>query len=96
MRVPRGWSPQQMMGLWLGERRNLMPGIFPNVSRTGDWGDIAHYTQMVWPTTTNLGCAIQPGGAFDWVICRYSPPGNRDGTAIDPGGVILARPRQNT
>ena len=93
MRVPRGWNPQQMMGLWLSERQNLVPGIFPNVSRTGNWGDIAHYTQMVWSTTTNLGCAIQRSGAFDWVICRYSPPGNRDGTAIGPGGIVTARPR---
>jgi hypothetical protein len=51
------------------------------VSRTGKWEDIDHYTQMVWPTTTHVGCAIF---AADWgyLICRYSQPGNKDGKPI--------------
>lgn len=93
-----GWhgtmTPEQLVAMWTGEKRLLEPGsagpkcprqfgcmLFPGISRTGRWEDIAHYTQMVWPTTTRVGCAIY---AVDWdyLICRYSPPGNIDGKPI--------------
>lgn len=43
-----------------------------------------HYTQMVWRSSTHLGCGIRqcnsgsPWGAGEWtvVVCNYSPPGN--------------------
>jgi hypothetical protein len=71
-------SPEQLVDLWSREKLLFEPGIFPAVSRTGQWEDVAHYTQIVWPTTTRVGCAIF---AVDWdyLICRYSPPGNIDG-----------------
>src|SRR4051794_12702200 len=74
-------TPEQLVELWSGEKRLMQPGIFPMVSRTGRWEDVAHYTQMVWPTTTRVGCAIS---AADWdsLICRYSPPGNVDGKPV--------------
>ena len=74
-------SAEQLVNLWSDEKRLLQPGVFPAVSRTGQWEDVAHYTQMVWPTTTRVGCAIF---AVDWdyLICRYSPPGNIDGKLI--------------
>lgn len=79
----RGTSAAAMMNVWIGEQRYFRPGIFPNVSSTGNWADVGHYTQMVWPKTTSVGCWVQRGiGRFDWLICRYSPPGNRDGAAI--------------
>jgi hypothetical protein len=74
-------TAQQLVNLWSSEKQLLRPGLFPAVSRTGQWEDVAHYTQMVWPTTTRVGCAIF---AVDWdyLICRYSPPGNIDGKPI--------------
>ena len=79
----RGTSPAAMMNVWIAERRYFRPGIFPDVSTTGNWADVGHYTQMVWPRTTSVGCGVQRGiGRFDWLICRYSPPGNKDGTAM--------------
>jgi hypothetical protein len=76
-------SPEQLVGMWSNERRLLEPGtyLFPGASRTGRWEDIAHYTQMVWPTTTRVGCAIASAD-WDYLICRYSPPGNADGKPI--------------
>ena len=80
--VPHGWSTPQMIGRWTAEKRFFMPGVFPNVSRTGDWNAVAHYTQMVWPTTNRIGCSLSYGRGYDWLVCRYSPPGNRDGNAV--------------
>jgi hypothetical protein len=36
---------------------------------------------MVWPTTTRVGCAIFAAD-WDYLICRYSPPGNIDGKPV--------------
>lgn len=76
------FSPEQMVGAWIAERSMFHPGVFPNVSRTGDWEDVAHYTQLIWKGTTHVGCAVYPGGSWDYLICRYSPPGNRDGSSL--------------
>ena len=76
------FSPEQMVGSWIAERALFQPGVFPNVSRTGNWSDVAHYTQMIWKGTTHVGCAVYPSGRYDYLICRYSPPGNRDGSAL--------------
>jgi hypothetical protein len=76
------YSPEQMVGLWIDERTLLRPGIYPAVSSTGRWEDVSHYTQMVWPGTTRVGCAVHSSAATDYLICRYSPPGNIDGVPI--------------
>lgn len=78
-----GTPAEKMIAVWTAERQHFVPGIFPDVSRTGNWADVGHYTQMVWPATTRVGCAIHRGGGqFDWLICRYAPPGNQDGKPI--------------
>ncbi len=46
------FSIEAMVGGWASERRWFAPGVFPNVSRTGNWADVGHYTQMIWPATT--------------------------------------------
>lgn len=73
------FSPEQMVGAWIAERKDMRPGVFPAVSRTGRWQDVSHYTQLIWPKTTHVGCAIYSAPANDILICRYSPPGNVDG-----------------
>ena len=73
--------PEQLVGLWSAEKRMIRPGVFPAVSASGNWQDVAHYTQMVWPTTTHVGCALYQAD-WDYLICRYSPPGNIDGKAV--------------
>ena len=77
------FSPEQMVGNWISERAYYRPGMpFPYVSRTGNWADVAHYTQVVWSGTTHVGCAIYPSARWDYLICRYSPPGNVDGRRV--------------
>jgi len=76
------FTPEQMIGSWSAEKRFYRPGLFPGVSTTGNWIDVAHYTQMVWRTTTRVGCGIYRGVRMDWLICRYSPPGNIDNKPV--------------
>jgi hypothetical protein len=82
MGTARYFSPEQMIGTWVAERANFVPGVFPRVSRTGNWQDVSHYTQMIWAETTRVGCAIHRGRRLDFLICRYSPPGNIDGRRV--------------
>ena len=79
----RGAFPvQAMVASWASEKAYFRPGIFPAVSRSGDWADVGHYSQMIWPTTTRLGCAIASGARFDVLVCRYAPAGNIDGRRV--------------
>lgn len=70
------YSVEEMVGSWADERRLFRPGIFPEVSRSGHWSDVAHYTQMIWRGTTRVGCALHRSGNWDYLVCRYAPPGN--------------------
>lgn len=74
--TPGAFSPEQMVGLWIDEKHNYRPGPIPNVSRTGDFEDVGHYTQVIWRATRKVGCALVTGGAEDVLVCRYSQGGN--------------------
>ncbi|MDP1909794.1 MAG: CAP domain-containing protein [Hyphomicrobium sp.] len=76
------YGAEDLVGFWIEEKRHFQPGTFPNVSRTGQWKDVAHYTQMIWKGTTNVGCALHVAGGRNYLICRYSPPGNADGRPV--------------
>ncbi len=77
-----GISPVRMTEIWLREKALFRPGIYPGVC-AGDWSTCSHYTQMIWPGTTDIGCGYARG-RFDALVCRYSPPGNKDGVAVGP------------
>ena len=70
------FSQQTMVDGWGGEKKYYKPGVFPNVSTTGNWSDVGHYTQIVWRNTTEVGCAVATAGGNDILVCRYSSPGN--------------------
>jgi hypothetical protein len=74
--------PEQMIAGWSTERRLFRPGVFPYVSRSGSWHEVGHYTQMLWPTTTRVGCGLASARGNDVLVCRYSPPGNIDGRRV--------------
>ena len=71
-----------MMQSWTTEKRDFVAGFYPNVARDGDWRNVSHYTQMIWPTTTDIGCGYAEGGGYGWLVCRYSPGGNKDGKPV--------------
>ncbi|MEO6225258.1 MAG: CAP domain-containing protein [Sphingomicrobium sp.] len=79
------YGVETMVGGWVGERRYFMPGIFPNNSSNGNWISVAHYTQLIWPTTTRIGCAVASNGRTDYLVCRYATAGNIDGRWVGPG-----------
>ncbi len=76
------YTPEKMVGHWIDERTQFRPGVFPFVTSTGNWADVGHYTTMIWPTTTAVGCAVHRSPSWDFLICRYSPRSNIDGKRV--------------
>ena len=76
------YSYAEMIGLLIDERRFFRAGRFPMVSRTGDWSQVGHYTQIVWPATQRVGCATASNWSSDYLVCRYWPAGNVVGTVM--------------
>jgi hypothetical protein len=64
------YSPEQMVSTWGAEKRFFRNGIFPAVSTTGNWSDVAHYTTMVWRTTTRVGCGVYRTPQWEYLVCR--------------------------
>ena len=72
----------EMVGHWAAEKSLFRPGAFPDVSASRHWSDVAHYTQMIWPGTNRLGCALQRNRRDDFLVCRYAPVGNVIGQRV--------------
>ena len=70
------FTPEQMVGRWIEEKRDFKPGIFPANSRTGRLEDVGHYTQLMWRSTERVGCAITQNADYDFLVCRYLEGGN--------------------
>jgi uncharacterized protein YkwD len=63
-----------MVQFWVDEKNGYTLVPF----QLGD-DDHGHYTAMVWETTTEIGCGMATGSVNDFLVCRYSPPGNANG-----------------
>lgn len=66
----------EMVGHWVAEKKDFVNLPTPNFSRSGRWEDVAHYTQIIWRGSTAMGCAMASSPTDDYLVCRYSPPGN--------------------
>jgi hypothetical protein len=65
-----------MVHLWVAEQNDYRPGVFPNISRSGDVERVGHYTQMIWRASRQVGCATAVGAREEFLVCRYSEAGN--------------------
>lgn len=66
-----------MIGAFLDEKPLLRrSGQLPDISTTGRWEDVGHYTQIIWRGTRKVGCALAEGQNDDYLVCRYFPAGN--------------------
>lgn len=68
-----GYTTAEQVEDWVSEKSQYTPGTpisYDNFASTG------HYTQMVWSTTTDIGCGSATDGVQDYLVCRYYPPGN--------------------
>ncbi len=63
---------------WVAEKNHYDGGPLPPDTPASGPQAIGHYTQMVWRTTTSVGCGTASGGGhpFSILVCQYSPPGN--------------------
>lgn len=69
------FSYAQMVDMWGNEKTSFKYDVFPNCS-TRHSAVVGHYTQLIWRNTQRIGCALASNGRTDFLVCRYSPPGN--------------------
>ncbi len=76
------YTPEEMVGFFIDEGKQFKRGVFPDVSTTGRWEDVGHYTQLIWQSTREVGCAITSNPRRDVLVCRYLPAGNTVGQPV--------------
>ncbi|MBA2539031.1 MAG: hypothetical protein H0V17_05300, partial [Deltaproteobacteria bacterium] len=72
-----GATAQQAVSLWAAEGAN-----YDYATNSCSGPTCGHYTQVVWRTSIELGCAIGncPGLQFgNAIVCDYGPGGNSGG-----------------
>ncbi|KAG5559637.1 hypothetical protein RHGRI_009234 [Rhododendron griersonianum] len=69
-----GWTPVQAANAWVSER----PWYNYGSNSCAGGQECGHYTQIVWRTTTRIGCArvVCFDGKGVFMTCNYDPPGN--------------------
>jgi uncharacterized protein YkwD len=50
-----------------------------NFSNGGFSMQTGHFTQVIWRSTTHVGCGVAQCSGQDLLVCNYSPPGNYQG-----------------
>lgn len=75
---------EEMARHWIDEKRDFVNQATPNFSRTGDYRDVSHYTQIIWSRTARVGCAMAANQRDDYLVCRYVPAGNVVGALALP------------
>ena len=74
-----GYSPAEYVNDWYSE-------ISSYDFTTGDSTDgnaVGHFTQVVWKSTTKVGCGFSTCGDNDLLVCNYSPAGNFAGQYLE-------------
>lgn len=63
-----------LFNLWYREIDWFMDGKIPNISTNGQ--EAGHISQILWNTTTDVGCTVYGGNSNYFLVCNYWPPGN--------------------
>jgi len=87
-----------LFSMWSNEKEyfdNSEP--FPECSTTGNWGDVAHYTQIIWSKTYAVGCGIANTTASSVLVCQYKLAGNYRGNYVYlPSDIVTSDPEEDT
>ena len=80
----RVYDASDLFGFWSSESKYFISGAdYPDVSTTGSALDVAHYTQILWSKTTEVGCGLaESSSGLNYLTCQYSPQGNIIGQAV--------------
>ena len=70
------YSHAEMARSWIDERHLYDGGTVDQALSSGKFGDIGHYTQIIWRETRQVGCAVASNARNDYLVCRYLPAGN--------------------
>jgi uncharacterized protein YkwD len=63
-------TPVEVVSDWASEARDYD-------YRSNRCRDVCgHYTQIIWASTREVGCAVARGGGREVWVCNYDPPGN--------------------
>lgn len=86
----------QIAERWTAEKKYFRSGMYPNVcfglnGMSLAWSVCAHYTQMIWAITTEVGCAAARASGFIWLDCRFLPGGNKDDRPVGMASEALVR-----
>jgi hypothetical protein len=60
---------------WVNEEQNYHGQPIEGTLGAPD-ATYGHYTQMVWSSTTEIGCGYATNDQSTYFVCRYSPAGN--------------------
>lgn len=81
MGTRNAYSFSEMAESWVDERHMYDGGSIDQAMSDGSFGDIGHYTQIIWRDTQMVGCAVVSNSADDYLVCRYLPAGNVMGSS---------------
>jgi hypothetical protein len=71
------YSAEDLAQLWADEKSLWSFGAVTS----SNVHDVGHYTQMIWATTTSVGCATALCSGSRFLVCNYAPGGNYTGQA---------------
>jgi uncharacterized protein YkwD len=67
-------NPESIVGSWYGEVEKY------DFGKPGFSFEAGHFTQVVWKSTTQLGCGIAECDNAELWVCNYAPAGNVEGS----------------